>query len=90
MKNKKITLNTILENVESARKNCLQYEKDNFGVLSYAYARVFNISINFFRKGGSESFECLQDGKNLLSVENSDFLTNLDIAKIIFKYATRK
>ena len=90
MKNEKITLKTILENVESARKNCLQYEKNNFGALSYAGARVFNTSINFFRKGGKESFDCLQDGKNLLSVENSDFLTSLDIARIIFKYATRK
>lgn len=33
---------------------------------------------------------CLQDGKNLFSVENSNFLTDLDIAKIIYKYATRK
>ena len=32
----------------------------------------------------------LQDGKNLFSVENSNFLTDLDIAKIIYKYATRK
>ena len=85
-----IKLKAILENVESARKNCLQYEKNNFGVLSFSSARFFNTSINFFRKGGKESFDCLQYGKNLLSIENSDFLSDLDISKIIFKYITRK
>lgn len=85
-----IKLKTILEDIETTRKNCLENEKNNFGILSFSSARVFNTSINFFRKGGKEYFDCLQDGKNLLSVENSDFLTNLDIARIIFKYITRK
>jgi CRISPR/Cas system-associated protein Cas5 (RAMP superfamily) len=87
---KNIKLKTILENVERTRKNCLQYEKNNFGVFCFESFYIFNFSVNFFRKNGKESFESLQDNKNLFSVENSNFLTNLDIAKIIYKYATRK
>lgn len=90
MKSEKLTLKNIFENVEKTRAACLRREKENMDALCFESFYIFNFSVNFFRKGGKESFDCLQDGKNLLSFENSDFLTNLDIAKIIFKYAIRK